>query len=43
MLGPILASDPSLSLTGWMGALLILASNVYLALRKMDRLPVRAV
>ena len=43
MLGPILASDPSLSLSGWMGALLILASNVYLAFRKMDRLPVRSL
>lgn len=34
MLGPFIAMDPSLSLSGWIGAFLIFAANVYLAARK---------
>ncbi|MGK5091694.1 DMT family transporter [Deltaproteobacteria bacterium TL4] len=30
-LGPLIASDPALTLTGWMGALLIFGANVYVA------------
>ncbi len=36
ILGPYLASDPPLSLYGWIGALLIFATNVYLTWRKID-------
>jgi drug/metabolite transporter (DMT)-like permease len=34
LLGPVLTSDPGLSATGWIGALLIFFSNTGLALRK---------
>lgn len=34
ILGPRIASDPSLSLSGWIGALLIFAANVCLTVRK---------
>ena len=34
VLGPFIASDPALSLSGWIGAGLIFTTNVYLALRK---------
>jgi len=34
ILGPWIVSDPSLSLSGWIGALLIFAANIYLAVRK---------
>ncbi|MCP4722244.1 MAG: EamA/RhaT family transporter, partial [Desulfobacteraceae bacterium] len=34
MLGPFIAMDSSLSLSGWIGAFLIFAANVYLATRK---------
>lgn len=34
ILGPYIASDPSLSLSGWMGALLIFVANIYLTIRK---------
>ncbi len=34
MLGPFIAMDPFLSLSGWIGAFLIFAANVYLTTRK---------
>jgi drug/metabolite transporter (DMT)-like permease len=34
MLGPFIAMDPSLSLSGWVGAFLIFAANIYLTIRK---------
>ncbi len=34
ILGPLLVSDPSLTLAGWCGAMLIFAANVALALRR---------
>ena len=34
MLGPFIATDPSLALSGWMGAFLIFVANIYLATRK---------
>ena len=34
LLGPVLASDPRLGPTGWVGALLIFGANVVLAIRK---------
>ncbi len=34
VLGPLIAMDPSLTLTGWIGALLIFGGNVYLTVRK---------
>jgi drug/metabolite transporter (DMT)-like permease len=34
LLGPILVADPSLTITGWCGALLIFSANATLALRK---------
>ncbi len=33
VLGPVIASDPALPLSGWIGALLIFAANIYLTLR----------
>jgi drug/metabolite transporter (DMT)-like permease len=36
LLGPWLVSDPALGAGGWVGALLIFAANVYLALRKVS-------
>jgi drug/metabolite transporter (DMT)-like permease len=39
MLGPFVAMDPSLSLSGWIGAFLIFTANVYLAARKARRQP----
>ena len=33
-LGPYITSDPALTVTGWIGALLILGTNVYFVLRK---------
>ena len=35
LLGPILVADPSLTISGWCGALLIFSANVTLALRKV--------
>jgi drug/metabolite transporter (DMT)-like permease len=34
VLGPVVAMDPALSVSGWIGAFLIFAGNVYLTLRK---------
>ena len=34
LLGPVIASDPALSVSGWIGALLIFGANTCLALRK---------
>ncbi len=34
LLGPVIAAEPALNLTGWVGAFLIFAGNVYLALPK---------
>lgn len=34
LLGPVIASDPALSISGWIGAILIFSANVYLPLRK---------
>ncbi|BCS95824.1 hypothetical protein DSLASN_14560 [Desulfoluna limicola] len=34
LLGPVIAAEPALNLTGWIGAFLIFAGNVYLALPK---------
>jgi hypothetical protein len=34
ILGPWIALDPPLTLSGWMGALLIFLANVVLAFRK---------
>ena len=34
VLGPFIAMDPSLSLTGWVGACLIFLGNVFLTARK---------
>lgn len=34
MLGPILVSDPGLSFSGWIGALMLFITNVVLAIRK---------
>ncbi len=34
VLGPIIAADPALSLSGWLGAMLIFGANVVLAIRK---------
>ncbi len=35
LLGPVLVADPSLTVSGWCGALLIFSANVILALRKV--------
>lgn len=35
ILGPVIAMDPSLSLSGWIGAFLIFSGNVYLTTRKV--------
>ena len=35
LLGPVLVADPSLTILGWCGALLIFSANVTLALRKV--------
>ena len=37
VLGPVIAMDPALSASGWTGAFLIFAGNVYLTLRKAKR------
>ncbi|MDA3915566.1 MAG: DMT family transporter [Deltaproteobacteria bacterium] len=34
ILGPIIAMDPALSLSGWLGVFLIFSANVYLTMRK---------
>ena len=34
ILGPVIAMDPTLSISGWMGAFLIFTANIYLTLRK---------
>ena len=34
ILGPYIAMDPPLSLSGWIGAILIFGANIYLAIRK---------
>jgi drug/metabolite transporter (DMT)-like permease len=36
ILGPLIASDPPLTLIGWLGALLIFTANIFLALRRSD-------
>ncbi len=41
ILGPILVADPSLTLSGWCGALLIFAANTSLALRKSKARPLQ--
>lgn len=35
LLGPFIAADPPLTVTGWVGALMIFGANVYLALRRV--------
>ncbi len=37
MLGPVVAMEPSLTVSGWLGALLIFTANVVLAVRRMTR------
>jgi len=37
LLGPVLAMDPALSVSGWTGAFLIFMGNIYLTLRKARR------
>jgi drug/metabolite transporter (DMT)-like permease len=37
ILGPVIAMDPALSISGWMGALLIFTANIYLTVRKSRR------
>lgn len=37
ILGPVIAMDPALSVSGWTGAFLIFSGNVYLTLRKAKR------
>lgn len=37
VLGPVIAMDPSLSMSGWTGAFLIFAGNVYLTIRKTKK------
>jgi hypothetical protein len=39
LLGPLIVSDPALSLLGWMGAVLIFGTNVYLAVGKARSRP----
>jgi len=34
ILGPIIAMDPALSVSGWLGAFLIFSANIYLTMRK---------
>ncbi len=36
ILGPYIVADPHLTFAGWIGALLIFGTNVYLAFRKID-------
>ena len=36
LLGPYLAADPSLTITGWVGAIMIFIANIYLAVRRVD-------
>jgi len=40
VLGPVIAMDPALSVSGWAGVFLIFAGNVYLTLRKAGSIPV---
>lgn len=37
VLGPVMVGDPTLTLTGWIGALLIFLANVVLAVRKANK------
>ncbi|MBI9089709.1 MAG: DMT family transporter [Desulfobacterium sp.] len=37
LLGPVLMSEPALSITGWVGAGMIFGGNVYLAIRKSGK------
>lgn len=37
LLGPVLISEPALSITGWVGAAMIFGGNVYLAIRKSGK------
>lgn len=39
LLGPVIASDPPLPLSGWIGALLIFTANIYLTLRARPKIP----
>jgi drug/metabolite transporter (DMT)-like permease len=34
LLGPLLVADPPLTAAGWLGALILFAANVFLAVRK---------
>lgn len=36
LLGPYLAADPPLTISGWVGAIMIFGANVYLAVRRVD-------
>jgi len=38
LLGPVIAMDPALSLSGWTGAFLIFAGNVFLTIKKAKQL-----
>jgi len=38
ILGPWIAFDPPLSISGWIGAMLILIANVVLAVRKTSKI-----
>ncbi len=40
LLGPLLVADPSLSASGWLGAVLIFSANIVLAIRKHPMAPV---
>ncbi|MBU0463753.1 MAG: DMT family transporter [Proteobacteria bacterium] len=37
VLGPVIAMDPALSVSGWIGAFLIFSGNIFLTLRKAKR------
>ncbi len=39
LLGPVIAMEPALTISGWTGAFLIFSANVYLALRKARSRP----
>ena len=34
ILGPVIATDPALSVSGWLGAFMIFSANIYLTMRK---------
>jgi len=37
LLGPLLVADPSLTTSGWLGALILFAANVFLAMRRTEQ------